>query len=192
MSKINISVLISGRGSNLAAIIEACKQGDLPVRIVRVISNNPDAKGLLLAQKEGIRTDVVNHKDYSNRKLFEEALLKVLAEDNLDLICLAGFMRILSEHFLINVNCKVINIHPSLLPAFKGANAVKDAFDYGVKIMGCTVHYVNSEVDSGEIIDQESIKRLESDNLDSIKQKILEKEHIIFVNAIRNIAKISG
>jgi len=189
MKKIKIAVLISGRGSNLGAIIEASKDTSFPAEIALVISNKKDAGGLILAQENQIPTVFIDHKLFDNRAQFDQELTKVISDSGCELVCLAGFMRILSADFIRNWNNKIINIHPSLLPSFKGGNAVEDALNYGVKISGCTVHYVIEEVDSGEIIDQIAVEILENDTKESLAARILEKEHILYPRALKKVCE---
>ncbi|KJV69106.1 phosphoribosylglycinamide formyltransferase [Candidatus Neoehrlichia lotoris str. RAC413] len=181
--KIRLGILISGRGSNMQSIINACHNSDFPATTACVISNNPDALGLISAQKANIETFVVKKRPLDTNKI-EEILIK----HKVDLICLAGFMSIIDNNFLKNWHLKVINIHPSLLPSFKGLNAQKQAFDAGVKIAGCTVHYVYPEVDSGPIIIQAAVPVSTTDNVESLSAKILNMEHICYPQAIRLIA----
>jgi phosphoribosylglycinamide formyltransferase-1 len=180
----NIAVLISGRGTNLQAIIDAQHHNKIQGKVVLVISNKSDAYGLKRAQKAKIKTLVINHKDYKSREDHEAAINIILKKKNIDLIILAGYMRILTKHFINSYKNQIINIHPSLLPSFSGMNSQKQAFDYGVKITGCTSHFVDYEVDSGPIILQDFVYIQESDTLNSLREKILKKEHEILVKSI--------
>lgn len=180
---LSIAVLISGNGSNLQALIDFLDNNDdLPAKISLVISNNKDAYGLIRAQNANIPTKII--PNLANRKEYGQLLNEAMEENEIDFICLAGFMRILDEDF-VNLwkNC-IINIHPSLLPSFKGANAIEDAMNYGVKYTGCTVHFVIPEIDSGAIIDQEIVKIEQDDNLKSLTQKIHEAEHKAYPRAL--------
>ena len=183
--KIKIAVLISGRGSNLKALIKATQENDFPAEISLVISNKKEAKGLEIAKEHNIKTAIIDHKLFSDRKSFDQEIDKIINENNCQIICLAGFMRILSGEFTQKWHGKMINIHPSLLPEFKGGNAVKDAINAKAEYSGCTVHYVTTEVDSGEIILQEKVIIDENDNIDSLAAKILEKEHKIYPQALK-------
>lgn len=182
--KIRIAVLISGRGSNLKSIIDACKNPDYPAEIAIVISNKGNAKGLDIAHENGIHSAFMDHKLFETRDEFDKELTKTLLDVECDMVCLAGFMRILTPDFTKYWKNRVINIHPSLLPSFKGGNAVEDALKYGVKFSGCTVHYVTAEVDSGKIIDQAVVEVLEDDTKETLAARILEKEHILYPLAL--------
>lgn len=187
MEKIKVAVLISGRGSNLKALFKACQDELFPAQIGLVISNIKDAKGLDFAKENNIATHFVDHKSFKNREEFDDQLDKIIKEHKCQIICLAGFMRVLSSKFVNEWQNRMINIHPSLLPSFKGADAVGDALNYGVKFSGCTVHYVSSEVDSGKIIAQEVVPVLQSDSKESLAARILEKEHLIYPLALKMI-----
>ena len=184
MSQSRLAVLISGSGSNLQAIIDQSLQEGFPGEIVVVISNRRDAYGLERARKAGIPAIWVPHRGRS-RKEFEDDLLSVLHQHQADWIALAGFMRVLTEHFLASYPNRVLNIHPSLLPAFPGMNAQKQAFDYGVKITGATVHFVDAGMDTGSIILQESVEVLSNDDENSLRNRILSAEHRLFPLVIR-------
>ena len=179
-----IGILISGNGSNMVNIVEACKKKTLSSTVEIVICNNPKAKGIKKAEYLDIETKIIPNKNLSTDD-FEEKIINSFKEKNVDLICLAGFMKILSKKFFNKWKKHVINIHPSLLPSFKGLNAQKQAFLYGVKYTGCTVHFVDENLDSGKIIGQEVVNISQKDTLQSITRKILKKEHILYINAIR-------
>ena len=185
MSRAKIGVLISGRGSNMNAIIESCNNNDIPATVAVVISNKKDAQGLISAKKYGIPVVFVNPKEYESKDLYEAAISATLEKFDLDLVCLAGYMRILGKKFIKKYEGKLINIHPSLLPAFKGLDAQKQAYEYGVKIAGCTVHYVDETVDGGKIIMQDSVDVLNTDSLDDLEKNILKKEHKLYPKAIK-------
>lgn len=189
MKKVKVAVLISGRGSNLKALINACRDENFPAEISLVISNIENAGGLEFAHANNIKTAFVNHKSFKNREDFDLELDKIIRQNNCQIICLAGFMRILSADFTKKWEGKMINIHPSLLPAFKGGNAVFDALNYGVKFSGCTVHFVSPEIDSGAIISQEIVPVLESDSKETLASRILEKEHLIYPLALKKVAE---
>lgn len=192
--KLKLAVFISGRGSNLQALIDSCAKGNFPAEISLVLSDRPDAYGLKRAEEAGIKTELVSYKEYSGREDFEKALIETLSGYEIDLICLAGFMRILTPHFINHWKHKLINIHPSLLPDYKGLNTHERALADGKKESGCTVHYVVPEVDSGPIIVQKRVEILENDTPDSLAERILEQEHIAYPEAVRIIAeeRLSG
>lgn len=184
MNKTKIAVLISGNGSNLQAIIDACKDSNYPAEIGLIISNNKDAYGLERAKTSGIAYEVINHKDFSTRESFDKQMDSILTKNKIEFICLAGFMRLLSGYFVNKWKNKLINIHPSLLPAFKGVNAQKQALDYGVKVTGCTVHFVTEDMDAGPIIMQKVIEIYSTDTEKSLTQRLLEQEHKCYVEAL--------
>ena len=179
--KKNTAVLISGRGSNLRSLIKYSKTKKSLIRIVLVVSDNFSAKGLDYANKSKINNIVIK---YSNKKSFEERLLKLLKRNNVDLICLAGFMKILSGTFIQKFYKPILNIHPSLLPKYKGLNTHKRAIQNRDKYSGATVHIVNEKLDSGKIILQKKVKILKSDKEESLKKKVLNIEHKIYPKAI--------
>ena len=185
----NIGVLISGRGSNLRSLIEAQVGGQLSAEIATVISNVPDASGLEIAASHGIPIKVINHKEFDSRKYFEGALNKALILADIDLICLAGFMRILSDTFVNNWRDRLINVHPSLLPSFKGLNTHERALEAGVCFTGCTIHFVRPAMDDGPIILQAAIPTLPQDTPETLANRVLQQEHIIFPLAVRMIAE---
>ena len=175
------AVLISGRGSNLRSLIKYSKTKKSLIRIVLVISNNLSAKGLNYANKSHINNIVIK---YSNRKSFEDRLFKLLRRNNVDLICLAGFMKILSSKFIKKLNKTILNVHPSLLPKYKGLNTHDRAIQNKDKYSGATVHIVNDKLDSGKIILQKKVKILKSDTRKSLEKKVLKIEHKIYPKAI--------
>ena len=185
--KKNTAVLISGRGSNLKSLIKYSKTKKSLIRIVLVISNNFSAKGLNYANKSNINNIVIK---YSNRKSFEDRLFKLLRRNNVDLICLAGFMKILSGKFIKKLNKTILNIHPSLLPKYKGLNTHIRAIQNKDKYSGATVHIVNDKLDSGKIILQKKVKILKSDSGKSLEKKILKIEHRIYPKAIIKLLTI--
>jgi len=190
MSKVRLGVLISGNGSNLQALIDACRMPDFPAEIVLVISNKADAYGLTRAKQAGIQALVVDHKAYASREAFDAALHEALVAQRVQLVCLAGFMRLLSPGFVEKWPRKMINIHPSLLPKFKGAHAIRDALAAGEEVTGCTVHYVTAEMDAGEIILQEQVAIHPGDALDSLAERVHAAEHRIYVEAVRRLASL--
>lgn len=180
--KLIIGVLVSGRGTNLQAIIDSIQRGELSAEIAIVISDNPNAMALERARRADIPTAYVKPGKKSE---FEREIIRILEENKVELIVLAGFMRILSPDFVNHFPMKIINIHPSLLPSFPGLEAQRQALEYGVKITGCTVHFVNEMVDAGPIILQEAVPVYDDDTVESLSARILEKEHKILVEAIR-------
>jgi phosphoribosylglycinamide formyltransferase-1 len=187
---LNIAVLISGRGSNLQSIIDNVESGYIPnARVSVVISDKRDAYGLERAMNHGINALFIDPAAYESKKHFENALLESLAKFSTDVLLLAGFMRILGSNVIKAYNNRVMNIHPALLPSFKGLNAQKQALEYGVKISGCTVHFVDEGMDSGPIILQKSVPVLDSDTEGSLSERILAQEHIIFPEAVKLFAE---
>jgi phosphoribosylglycinamide formyltransferase-1 len=189
ITMLSIAVFISGGGTDLQSIIDAIEAGRVSARIAVVISNEPDAFGLVRAAKHGIPTAVINHQDYKSRHEFEEAILAVLKDFTIELICLAGFMRVLTPEFLRRFPHRVINIHPALLPAFPGTHGQADAFTYGVKFSGCTIHFVDEGVDTGPIIMQAVVPVLPDDDVESLKARILAQEHKIYPQVIHFFAE---
>ena len=183
-----IGILISGRGSNMRALIEACEADDYPAEVVTVISNRPKALGLEYAQSKNIQTVAIDHKQYSSREPFERALHQALVEAQVDLICNAGFMRLLTSEFVDRWHNRQLNIHPSLLPAFKGLHTHERAIQSGVKITGCTVHIVRTEMDSGPIIAQAAVVVSPDDTAESLSNRVLEAEHQLYPHALKLIA----
>ena len=187
-----VAILISGRGSNMAKLIESCSDYDSKAKIVVVGSNNPNAKGLEYASQNSIPTFVIDHRAFSDcnnpRIEFDNKLHHELLKYDIDLICLAGFMRILSPEFISKYSNRILNIHPSLLPQFKGMNAIKNAIDNKAKISGCTTHFVTPEVDSGQIIMQSEVPISESDTYESLSKKIMIEEHKIYPLTLKSIA----
>ncbi|MBE0575153.1 MAG: phosphoribosylglycinamide formyltransferase [Desulfuromonadales bacterium] len=190
MSKpLRIGVLASGGGTNLQAIIDRCQDGSLSAEIVIVITNNPGVGALERAAKAGIQTLCINHRDFSRREEFDEALVKVLLDAEVELVALAGFMRIISQTFIDAFPGRVINVHPALLPAFPGLHVQQQAIDYGARFSGCTVHFVDGGVDTGPIIIQAVVPILPDDTADTLAARILEQEHKVYPRAIQLIAE---
>lgn len=183
-----VGVLISGRGSNMSSLIDACNKPDYPAVITLVISNNPDAQGLEIATQAGIAARAINHKTYPSREAFEADLDTALKEAEVDLICNAGFMRLLTNSFVEGWRDKQLNIHPSLLPAFKGLHTHERAIEAGVKLSGCTVHFVRTEMDAGPIIAQAAVPVLPDDTADDLAARVLEAEHKLYPHALRLVA----
>ena len=189
--KVKIAILISGRGSNMKAIVEACDDQNFPAEVVLVLSNKIDASGLEFAESKGIKTAVIDHKKFSlaanPREEFDKKVSEEIEKSQAEFVCLAGFMRLLSPWFVNRWFDRLINIHPSLLPEFKGANAVLDAIKSGAKISGCTTHFVREEMDSGPIIMQAKVPVLEGDTEASLAARILAEEHKIYPESLRKI-----
>jgi phosphoribosylglycinamide formyltransferase-1 len=198
---LNLGILISGRGSNMEAILKSIKRRKIPINPAIVISNNPDAKGLKIAQRLGVKTEVIESKGFKgSRAEYDNKIISILIKNGVTqkngLVCLAGFMRIISPEFVKKYKNKIINIHPALLPSFPGLNAQKQAVDDGAKFSGCTVHFVDLEVDTGSIILQKIVKVLDNDTEETLSKRILVKEHQAYPEAVRlfaeNKIKISG
>ena len=188
-NRLRLGVICSGRGSNLASIMESIDSGKLAAEVAVVIVDKPEAKALERAEAAGIPAVVVNRKAYQYREGFERELIKELQAHYVELVVLAGFMRILSPYFIGAYSGRIMNIHPALLPSFPGAHAHRDALSYGVKISGCTVHFVDEGTDSGPIILQAVVPVIEGDTEETLSARILEKEHIIYPQAIELYAK---
>lgn len=184
-----LGILISGNGSNLQAIIDACESGKIPAKVAVVISNNPDAFGLRRAKKHNIPAVAIDHRAYADRNTYELEIVKVLQQHGVELVCLAGYMRIVGEVLLQHYRGKMINIHPSLLPSFPGLHAQRQALEHGVLITGCTVHYVDEGCDTGPIIIQSAVPVKEKDDEVVLSDRILQQEHQIYPEAIRLIAE---
>ncbi|MCM8771042.1 MAG: phosphoribosylglycinamide formyltransferase [Candidatus Omnitrophica bacterium] len=181
----NIAVFCSGKGTNLQAIIRAVKKGKLNVNLALVISDNKEAYALKRAKKAKIKNIFVDPKQFPLKADFEAKIIEYLEQEKIDLIVLAGFMRILSRDFVTRFKNRIINIHPALLPSFKGAHGIKDAFDYGVKVTGVTVHFVDELMDHGPIILQEALRVREDETLESLEARIHKIEHKLYPEAIR-------
>lgn len=188
MNKTKLGILISGSGTNLQALIDACKDENYPAVISVVISNNANAYGLQRAREAGIDVAVIDHRDYEDRDNFEEAITAELESHSVRLVCLAGFMRILNPAFVRRWTDRMINIHPSLLPSYKGLHTHERALEDGVRITGCTVHFVRADVDTGPIIIQAAVPVLPNDTTDCLATRVLEAEHIIYPEAVRLVA----
>lgn len=184
----NIAVLLSGRGSNLQSLIDAQAHGSLSAEIALVISNVPNVSGLERARKAGIPVKTINHKDFPDRKAFEDALHVALLEADIECVCLAGFMRLLTESFVKKWADRLVNIHPSLLPSYKGLNTHERVLKAGVRFTGCTVHFVRPEMDDGPVILQAVVPILPDDDPNSLAARVLEQEHIIYPLAVDMIA----
>ncbi|MBT8172542.1 MAG: phosphoribosylglycinamide formyltransferase [Nitrosopumilus sp.] len=191
---LNLGILISGRGSNMESILKSIKSKKIPINPSVVISNRIDAKGLKIAEKLGVNTEIVESKSFQgNREDYDKKIISVLKKHGVTptngLVCLAGFMRIISPQFVKKFKNRIINIHPALLPSFTGLNAQKQALDYGAKYSGCTVHFVDSGMDTGPVIIQAVVKIKENDTEESLSKRILKKEHRIYPEAVNLIAR---
>ncbi len=187
--KLKLGVLISGRGSNLQALIDATADPSFPAEIALVISNRADAGGLARAEAAGIATKIIPHKDFASREAFDSALTDALRGAGVGLVCLAGFMRLLTAGFAEDWHDRLINIHPSLLPSFKGLNSHAQALEAGVRFSGCTVHYVRPEMDAGPIILQAAVPVHDGDDEDALAARILTAEHRSYPLAVKLIAE---
>jgi phosphoribosylglycinamide formyltransferase-1 len=187
--RLKVGVVVSGRGSNLQALLDACAEPAFPAEIVRVISNNPDVEGLRRAERAGVDTRVINHRDFPDRASFERSLTASMEEAGVELICHAGFMRVVTAGYLEHWHDRLINIHPSLLPAFPGLDTHRRALDAGVKLHGCTVHYVREEVDVGPIIGQAAIPVLTGDTEEILAARVLQAEHKLYPLCLKLIAE---
>jgi phosphoribosylglycinamide formyltransferase-1 len=187
--KLKLGVLISGRGSNLQALIDATADPSFPAEIALVISNRADAGGLARAEAAGIATKIIPHKDFASREAFDSTLTEALRSAGVGLVCLAGFMRLLTAGFAEDWHDRLINIHPSLLPSFKGLNSHAQALEAGVRFSGCTVHYVRPEMDAGPIILQAAVPVHDGDDEDALAARILTAEHRSYPLAVKLIAE---
>ena len=179
-----LAILLSGRGSNFASIHDAIARGELEAEIVCVVSNRADAAGIGRAKEWGLDAHVIDHRAFASRPAHEYEVLRVLEHAKPDFIVLAGYMRLLSADFVAKYPNRILNIHPSLLPAFPGVDAQKQAIDYGVRVSGCTVHFVDENLDAGPIIVQRAVEVRDGDDADSLSARILEQEHIAYVEAL--------
>ncbi|HEX8167499.1 MAG TPA: phosphoribosylglycinamide formyltransferase [Beijerinckiaceae bacterium] len=186
--KRRVAVLISGRGSNMASLIEAARAPDYPAEIALVVSNRPEAPGLARAAAERIATAIVDHRTYPEREAFERALDRELRAHRAELLCLAGFMRILTPWFIDRWLGRMLNVHPSLLPLFRGLDTHRRALEEGVRIHGCTVHFVTPELDSGPIVAQAAVPVLPSDTEETLAARVLAQEHVLYPLALRLVA----
>ncbi|SOY50972.1 phosphoribosylglycinamide formyltransferase [Cupriavidus taiwanensis] len=180
-----IVILISGRGSNMEAIVRACASGGWPARVAAVLSNRPDAAGLQFARQQGIETGVVDHRQHADRAAFDAALAEAIDAHDPDLVVLAGFMRILTPGFVDRYAGRLLNIHPSLLPCFPGLNTHRQALDAGVKLHGATVHFVTPELDHGPIVIQAALDVQPQDTPETLAERLLACEHVIYPRAVQ-------
>ena len=183
-----VAILISGRGSNMASLIAAAQDPAFPAEIALVVSNRPDAPGLARAAEAGIRTAIVDHKAHPDRAAFEVALSEVLSREQIAFICLAGFMRIFTDPFAEAWSGRMLNIHPSLLPSFKGLHPHRQALEAGCRIHGCTVHFVVPELDSGPIVAQAAVPVLPGDTEDALADRVLAEEHRLYPLGLKLVA----
>ncbi|HVT60887.1 MAG TPA: phosphoribosylglycinamide formyltransferase [Thermoanaerobaculia bacterium] len=182
-----VGILLSGRGSNFLALHDATLGGELPAQIALVVSNVADAPGLAHARKRGIRTAAIPHREEASRLEHEARVLAALGQEGIEWVCLAGYMRLLTPSFLTAFPRRVVNIHPSLLPAFPGTGAQARALEHGVKVSGCTVHLVDEDLDSGPIVVQRAVPVLDGDTPESLAARILEQEHLAYPEALRRL-----
>jgi phosphoribosylglycinamide formyltransferase 1 len=188
MIKKRVGVLISGRGSNMRALIEASRNPDYPAEVVFVASNKADAAGLAFARENNIETAVVNHKDFATREMFDAALNNELQKHALDLVCCAGFMRIMTPVLIKPWAGRMLNIHPSLLPLYKGLHTHQRALADGAKVHGASVHFVSEELDGGEVVLQAQVPVLPYDTTETLSDRVLGVEHNLYINALRLVA----
>lgn len=188
-ARMKVAVLVSGRGSNLQALLDACADSSHPAEIVAVISNVPGAYALERAEQAGVPTRVIDHRAFEGREPFEAALNAALDQVGAELVCLAGFMRLLTDGFVSRWRDRMINIHPSLLPSFKGLHTHERALAAGVRFHGCTVHYVRADMDAGPIIVQAAVPVKPDDDPDTLGARVLEAEHRIYPLALRLVAE---
>ena len=189
MARLKVGVLVSGFGSNLQTLIDLCAAPDFPAEIVTVISNKPNVGALDRAAKAGIKTHVIPHKGFADRPSFDQAIDSALRADGVELVCLAGFMRILTPGFVERWRDALVNIHPSLLPAFRGLDTHRQALEAGVRFHGCTVHFVRPDLDDGPILVQAAVPVLPDDDEQSLAARVLQAEHKAYPLALRLIAE---
>lgn len=187
-TKLQVAILISGRGSNMQALINAAKSPDYPAEIALVISNRPNANGIEFARANNIPVEIIDHKSFENRDEFDNALNEALQSANIELVCNAGFTRLLGREFVENWHNKQLNIHPSLLPSFKGLHTHERALEADVKITGCTVHFVRFDMDSGPIVAQAAIPILTDDTPETLGDRVLRAEHALYPKVLASIA----
>ncbi|WP_419902402.1 phosphoribosylglycinamide formyltransferase [Kiloniella sp.] len=189
MARLKVGVLISGRGSNLQALLDAAADPSFPAEIVLVASNVPDVAGLDRAEKAGVATATVNHRDYESRASFDSAITQTLENAGVEFVCLAGFMRLVTKEFVEHWHNRMINIHPALLPLFPGLDTHQRALDEGCKLHGCTVHYIRHEMDSGPIVGQAAVPVLSGDTESSLAARVLTAEHKLYPECLKLIAE---
>jgi phosphoribosylglycinamide formyltransferase-1 len=187
MADTKLGILISGTGSNMKSIVAACDSGTVPAEVAIVISNTADAPGIIWAAEHGLPTAVLSHTDFSSREMHDRAIAVRLVEAGVEWICLAGYMRLLSAEFVNSFPNRILNIHPALLPSFPGLHGQRQAWEYGVKVSGCTVHLVDTKLDHGPIVVQRVAPVLEGDSADQLAARILVEEHIAYPEALRRL-----
>jgi phosphoribosylglycinamide formyltransferase-1 len=187
MALAKLGILISGSGSNMKSIVAACEAGRVPAEVAVVISNRADAPGLAWAIEHGLATALLPQSDFSDRETHDRAVVERLREAAVEWVCLAGYMRLLSPFFVDAFRQRILNIHPALLPSFPGLHGQRRAWEYGVKVAGCTVHFVDSELDHGPIVVQRPVPVLPDDDEGSLAMRILEQEHIAYPEALRTV-----
>lgn len=185
----NIAVLVSGNGTNLQAIIDAANSGYIKAQLLVVISDKGDAYALERAKKAGIDTLFMDPRIFKSEEDYDKAVVRYLKDNKIDLVCLAGYMRVLTPYFVREFKNRIMNVHPSLLPSFKGVNGIKDTLDYGAKVTGPTVHFVTEKIDSGPIIAQAAIEVRDDDTEDTLREKIHKEEHAIYPRAIKDFVE---
>lgn len=183
-----LGILLSGRGTNFEAIARAVEAGDIPAEIAVVVANRPNARGLARALEMGLAAECIPSKGLE-REVYDRQVIERFEAAGVDLVCLAGYMRLLSAHFIDRYRGRILNIHPSLLPAFTGLEAQKQAFDYGVKFAGCTVHFVDEKLDHGPIIQQAVVPVLDTDDAHTLAERILAEEHRIYPESVRRVVE---
>jgi phosphoribosylglycinamide formyltransferase-1 len=181
----NIAVFASGKGTNFQALIDRVRDGYIPAKIALLVSDNKDAYAVARAAKAGIETFILSPKGFASREEYDKAIIKKLKEKDIGLVVLAGFMRLVSSCFVREYKNRILNIHPALLPSFKGTHGVKDALEYGVKVTGATVHFVDEELDNGAIILQEAVEISDNDTEESLHKRVHEKEYEIYPKAVK-------
>jgi phosphoribosylglycinamide formyltransferase-1 len=184
-ARMNIAVFASGRGTNFSAIVRAVKKGIIKANLSLLVCDNPQAKVLAKAKRAGVKAVLVKKEDFATKMEFENKIMEYLEQEKIDLIVLAGFMQLLSPEFVIKYKNRIINIHPALLPSFKGTQGIKDVFDYGAKVTGVTVHFVDEKMDHGPIILQAPVKIEDKDTLESLEGKIHKLEHKLYPQAVK-------
>lgn len=187
-NKTKTAILISGKGSNMEALIKAAKQPDYPAEISLVISNRPKAKGIETARALGVKVEIIDHKEFETREAFDKALNQCLEDHKIELICNAGFMRLLTSDFVARWLNRQLNIHPSLLPAFKGLHTHERVLELDAKITGCSVHFVRHEMDTGPILAQAAVPVLPGDDAESLKERVQKLEHRLYPEVLKRVA----
>jgi phosphoribosylglycinamide formyltransferase-1 len=185
MTLTRLGILISGTGSNMKSVVAACETGEVPAEVAVVVSNRADAPGIVWAAKHGLETAILSHKDFPTREDHDRAIVERLRGSGVEWVCLAGYMRLLSAVFVDAFANRILNIHPALLPSFPGLHGQQQAWDYGVKVSGCTVHLVDLELDHGPIVIQRSVPVLPDDDADQLAARILVQEHIAYPEALK-------